>query len=174
MTGYTHHGGISSDIYTLMKDHYKYAIDHNLQIKQIAKDIAIGYLDSGYEDNELYEMVLDTWNHEAIGELIRMFCYQGGHNLEGNRERIIEFWQTFYKYYKSRESKGLSISKEDAILLSDSLNLISILDDIDREDYYRLKIAIPYAEDNFNSYVIIQSLHERIDSSDSVEKINYW
>lgn len=170
MIGYTHHGGISSNIYTLMKEHYKYAIDHNLQLKQIAKDIAIGYLDSDYEDNDLYEMILDTWNHEAIGEFIRMFCYQDGHNLEGNREKIIEFWETFYKYYKNRESNGLSINKEDAILLSDSLNLISILDDINREDYYRLKIAIPYAEDNFNSYGIIQSLHEKINPSDYVEK----
>ncbi|WP_168455206.1 hypothetical protein [Bacillus cereus] len=92
------------------------------------------------------------------------------HNLEGNREKIIEFWETCYKYYKNRELNGLSISKEDAILLSDSLNLISILDDIDREDYYRLKIAIPYAEDNFNSYGIIQNLHEKINPSDYVEK----
>lgn len=168
MTGYTHHGGISSDIYTLMKDHYKYAIDHNIQLKKIAKDIATGYLDSCYKDNELYERVLTTWNHEAIGEFIRMFCSHDGHTPEGNRERIVEFWETFYEYYNDCKLKELST--EDKVLLSNSLNLISILDDIDRDNYYRLKIAIPYAEDNFNSYGIIQSLHERINPSDSVDK----
>ncbi|MCV5169258.1 hypothetical protein OFC04_27535, partial [Escherichia coli] len=77
--------------YTLMKEHYKYAIDNNIQLKQIARDIATGYLDSCYTDNDLYEKVLVTWNHEIIGEFIRMFCYQVGRPLEDDiRRKIIE------------------------------------------------------------------------------------
>ncbi|MCV5180187.1 hypothetical protein OFC21_32730, partial [Escherichia coli] len=82
---------------------------------------------------------------------IRMFCYQVGRPLEDDiRRKIIEFWEAFYQHYKSCIPKG--ISKEDTILLSDSLNIISVLNDISRENYHMLDIAIPYAEANFNAY----------------------
>ncbi|WP_257208806.1 SIR2 family protein [Bacillus toyonensis] len=175
MSGYINCRNIYKNIYILMKDHYKHAIDYSFKEKDVkkglAQHLAIGYLNDFEKEinEELYKIVLKTWNYEIIEEFIRSFCRQEKTTLkEHARQRIIEFWETFYLKYNEYDIKELS--EGDKKLLSESLNFIYILNDIEETNYHRLKFAIPFTEVNYNSYVIIEGLHQKIKESDLKNK----
>ncbi|MBC2682698.1 hypothetical protein HAU06_00535 [Bacillus toyonensis] len=175
MAGYINCRSISEDIYILMKEHYHHAIDYNFKEKDVRKNLAehlaIGYL-YAYEkeiNKELYEHVLRTWNYEILEEFIRSFCLQEKKNPnEQNRHRIIDFWETLYQKY-SEYTIG-EFSESDKKLLSESLNLIFILNDIEETNYQKIKLAIPFAEVNYNSHVIIEGLYQKINEGDLKNK----
>lgn len=187
MMGYINSRTIYRETYILMKDHYKYAINHTFSEKgikgELANHIAIGYL-SGFEKDinyENYNEMICLWDYEMIEKVIWYFWAQRDelNNESGNikqneqrcqevREDIIRFWITLYERYKNIKSEELK--DEDKKIISDSLKLISILDEIDEQSYERIKFAISYAEYNFNSHEVIECLYDRIVDEDPLNK----
>ncbi|WP_235713404.1 SIR2 family protein [Bacillus mycoides] len=177
MAAFIYSENINKEIYGLMQHHYNNAIDYKFKEKdlkiKLAKHISIGYL-KGFEkiiDVSLYDKVLKLWDYDMVNEFIKLFCWESQRNLtKDDKQRIIGFWDTFYIYYEDYTDKELN--ENDKKLLSNSLNLICILneDEIDENSYQRLQQAIEYISYGNNSYVVIERLHQIIKENDLNDK----
>jgi hypothetical protein len=89
-------------------------------------------------------------------------------NTEKIRQKIIDFWNTLYKKYEGMNAQELS--KNDKELISDSIKLMGILEELDEESVTRIKFAIPYSQVNYNADYLIEYINELISDKDSAEK----
>ena len=191
MVGYINSGTIFKDIYIMMKTHYKYSIHHVFRkekvIEDVANHIALGYL-YGFEDeidNELFNEMIEKWDYKMVSKVLWYFWTfrnkVGYSNDEWNnkediskidmvkvRIKIIGFWDMLYARYKYINAKELS--DEDKKLISDSIKLIEVLDNIDENSAERIKFAIPYAEVNYNSHYFIERISDISSDADSAQK----
>ncbi|WP_240522288.1 SIR2 family protein [Bacillus thuringiensis] len=177
MVAFIYSKNVNKEIYGLMQHHYNYAIDYKFKEKdlkiKLAEHIAIGYL-KGFEktpDASLYDKVLKLWDYDMINEFIKSFCWESQRILtKDDKQRIIEFWDEFYIHYEDCSDEELN--ENDKKLLSNSLNLICILneDEIDEKSNQRLQRAIDYVSYGNNSYVVIERLHQIIKESDLTDK----
>ncbi|PFT36081.1 hypothetical protein COK71_09730 [Bacillus cereus] len=174
--GYIHFSGnISEDIYHLMKNHYEYAIEHTFKSKdmqrKIAYDIALIYL-SEYEQNtekNLYQKVMNAWNHKLIEEIMFVFCRKTNYELNKyEKQRILGFWNEIHQKYK--EYKPKEFNELDKDLISKTIFLIATLDDIDETNYELISKAIPFVNNDFNQ--VIELLHKKIRENDLLDKRN--
>ena len=191
MVGYIYSGTVYKDIYILMKNHYKHSICHVFKkeevIEDVAHHIAIGYL-SDFEEtinNELYDCVIEKWNYKMISKMLWYFWtyddwlnrseekVNGNHedtkkDIEKIRQNIIRFWDTFYNRYKSINTELLN--DEDKKLISDSIKLIWVLENIDDNNVEKIRFAIPFVEYNYNSYYFIEKINKISSDIDTSEK----
>lgn len=189
MVGYIYSRTIYKDVYMLMKNHYKHSIYHTFKseevIEDVAQHIAVGYL-SGFEDeinNELFDSVLEKWDCRMISKILWHFqTYDDklGYSKEDDneeaskrnmgkiRQKIIKFWDKLYMKYNNINAEELT--DDDKELISDSIKLIGILDNIDKDSVERIRLAIPYAEVNYNTYYFIEKINQFSLDSDSAEK----
>ncbi|WP_186302281.1 hypothetical protein [Bacillus thuringiensis] len=172
--GYTHFSGnISEDIYHLMKNHYEYAIEHIFKRKdmqrKIAYDIALIHLRE-YEQNtekNLYQKVMNAWNHKLIEEIMFVFCRKTNYELNKyEKQSILGFWNEIHQKYK--EYKPKEFNELDKDLVSKTIFLIATLDDIDETNYELISKAIPFVNNDFNQ--VIELLHKKIRENDSLDK----
>ncbi|MFA2561938.1 SIR2 family protein [Bacillus cereus] len=172
--GYIHFSGnISEDIYNLMKNHYEYAIEHTFKSKKmqrkIAYDIALIHLREYEKSNEknLYQKVMNAWNHKLIEEIMFVFCRKTNYELNKyEKQRILGFWKKIHQKYK--EYKPKEFNELDKDLVSKTIFLIAILDDIDETNYELISKAIPFVNNDFNQ--VIELLHKKIRENDSLDK----
>lgn len=189
MVGYIYSRPIYKDVYILMKNHYKHSIYHTFKeevIENVAQHIAVGYLNGLEEDinNELFDSVIEKWDYKMISKILWYFwTYDdklSNYDEDEDKERIpkqdaerirlkiIAFWNVLYRKYKDINSQELN--DDDKKLISDSIKLIGILENLDEESVNRIRFAIPYSEVNHNAYYFIEKINKFASDRDSAEK----
>ncbi|MCR6790311.1 SIR2 family protein [Bacillus thuringiensis] len=172
--GYIYYfGNINEDIYNLMGSHYEHAIEYpfkeNDVKRKIANHIALDYL-RGYEqdvEKNIYQKVMDTWNHELIKEIIFVFCRKTNYELNAyEKQRILDFWKEIHQKYK--EYKPEKLNELDKDLISKTIPLIAILDDIDETNYELISKTINCLDNDFIQ--AIELLQKKIKENDPLDK----
>ncbi len=190
MVGYIYSTTVYKDIYVLMKTHYKHSIHHTFRKKEVIEDvanhIALGYL-SGFEEeinNELFDSMIEKWDYEMISKVLWYFWTHDdklGYSKDDEKKeqipkgikekmryKIIDFWDKLYNRYKNINAKELC--DKDKKLISDSIKLMGILENIDDNSAERIRFALPYAETNYNSHYFIEKINEITSDADSTKK----
>jgi len=74
-------------------------------------------------------------------------------DLEIKKQRIVFFWDQLYRKYKDINANKLNENGKK--LISDSIKLMGVLDNLDEESVKRIRFALPYIEASFNVYHFI-------------------
>ncbi len=190
MVGYIYSRTIYKDIYKLMKTHYKYSIYHTFKkeevIEDVAHHIALGYI-SDYEEetnNELFEMMLEKWDYRMISKVLWYFwtyddLLKNSDDIKNEKEisgidkakirkKIIDFWDKLYNRYKNINPERLSDT--DKKIISNSIKLTGVLENIDKNCIKLISLAIPYAQVDYNAHYFIEKISELSSDGDSVGK----
>ncbi|MHA1586452.1 MAG: hypothetical protein ACTSUW_03845, partial [Candidatus Heimdallarchaeota archaeon] len=162
-------GRLRSEVYILMRPHYRFAIDYNFKTKRyedlLVQHICLGYLkkyESLLKSESLFRQIIDKYDLNQIKEVITFFWMLRKsltHDTEENwniKERIIEFWQHIYERYKGKSERFLT--PEDKEILADISKLTVFLSEINSEFCEWLMLSAPYVNENFNYPFFIEYL----------------
>jgi len=175
MDGYLFNGRVYDELYSFMRSHYQYGIEHNFKEERnnehLVQHIALFYLkgqESITEKASLFKNILDRFNYDQIREIINFFWMQRSYisnqiDTDKNiRKRIIEFWKWLYEKYKDKDP----LEAEDKKILSAVAKLSVFLPQIDEESFTWLMLSAPYIHEDFNCPFFIEYLNNLKDKGD--------
>lgn len=187
MQGYLYGNGVDHSLYTLIRSHYKAAIDYKFKddfsSERLIQHICEYYL-KGIEKiddkNSLFRKLLDKWDSSQIEKIIGYFWMQNDwlnpseestedidkHNkIEPIKKSIIDYWKWVYiNKYKDKNLRYLK--KEDKEILSDLSKLTIFLEKIDDESFEWLELSASYLHINYNLSFFIKYLDILKDKDD--------
>jgi len=192
MEAYLFGSHVYDDIYKLMREHYKMAIETKVfdtEIdRRLVEHIAIGYLRKmetlDKDSDSLFWKILDQidipekkyrWEEVAsffwsvTGRSKRLDKEKEKEDLpEKFREKILDFWKWTYK---ERDSVKEKLGDVYTSFLARIAKLTIILPKIDKDAYDWLILSAPYIDIRHNSSLFIEYLTQFLDDDESVRYI---
>ena len=192
MEGYISNPNVYNELYELMYEHYKKAIERKTFNKEIDNrmidHIILGYI-GGTEllngENNLIMLVLNTLDDKEKGERLTRFSGffwqispeldkansspEKLAELEKRKEKVKEFWDWSYK--KKDELKAKVGEEHYGTFQSYNCLLAIYLDKIDEQAEKWLTEAVPYVEAHHNGTFLTETL-ALFEDDESVERIS--
>ncbi|HEC92159.1 MAG TPA: hypothetical protein ENI51_04065, partial [Candidatus Atribacteria bacterium] len=182
MEGYLYGHRVYQDLYKLMRNHYRKAIESDFGKERtenrLIQHITIGYLrgNESLEGKEsLFKKIIDKWNYTQLNEIVDFLwnqsCYvteQGKETEEDKKikDRIIKFWAWTYE---KRDIIRQQLRGNYGKFLAELSKLTVLLDKIDDTNSKWLLLSAPYAGQSFDSSFFI----EYLDKLANRENIDY-
>jgi hypothetical protein len=187
--GYLYSNKINKNIYKIMKEHYKKALDYtfkeDIYSKRLVQNICYMYLE-GLEDinnnDGLFRTILDKWDKAHIKEIISWLWMQRDYilepidekekpqekaRMESMRKGIINFWKWINEIKLKEKSQLGNLDNSDKEILSELSKLTVFIEKIDSENYEWLKLSAPYLNVDFNASFFLKYLDDLKDKDEN-------
>jgi hypothetical protein len=175
MQGYAYVGTVYEDVYNHLKanaDLLKALDDENIKDRveeKIIQNIVVSYIQGNEDINKpesLISMLINRKDYSELSQLISFIWTLRKKDDDKLREKVFELWP------KVLEIVDVT-SKEGRKLVSWLCHWAAFIDEIDAiTESWLLQIA-PYAEEDYNSYDLLESL-ARISESQALEAQKVW
>ena len=175
MQGYAYVGTVYEDVYNHLKanaDLLKALDDENIKDRveeKIIQNIVVSYIQGNEDINKpesLISILINRKDYSELSQLISFIWTLRKKDDDKLREKVFELWP------KVLEIVDVT-SKEGRKLVSRLCHWAAFIDEIDATtESWLLQIA-PYAEEDYNSYDLLESL-ARISESQALEAQKVW
>lgn len=177
MAGYLNIMQVYDNIYALMHNHYRWAMETTLRghtSEQLVSHITISYLRG---NSGLFEKLLDKWKFSHIRDIINFFSRESKFLLKPDAEnrditigRVIDFRKRIYEKYTG---ENCIQSEDDKKILSIVTRLTVYFNTINETEFNWLMLSAPYVHIEGNERWLLESLDELKDKGDKKESIKY-
>jgi len=173
MQGYLLHRGVYNDLYLIIKNQNNYikSLETDFQNKEIKRllmqHISIGYLrglETLYDKESLFNIVLEKWNEEEIREVVSFFYFDESIHFEKElKNKVLDFWEYCFR----KIDKKTTLTDADKNILSDLNLLLCLMDKINEKKQWLLQ-SVPYVGLNYNSTKFLKCL-DKLASDNAIE-----
>ncbi len=160
MQGYSYVNGIHQDVYTHLKvkgDLLKALDDENIQDhvrEKVIQNIVVAYI-QGYEDindpESMIALLVNRNNYVELWQVIWFIWTLRKEDITGLTEKVFNLWPKLLEITDSE-------SKEGRKLFSQMCHWTAFIDKIDATTEKWLMQIAPYAEEDYNSHYLLESL----------------